>query len=137
MSDDALATLLPALDIAAFERTADGSFRPLAPPPSWFARLGRDGTFPFLGHILEEAVTFWATKAEGTREWGPCAEVDDNGGEFHYTVRALTLGPSAYLVFQLDQAAERMREVLQKVRSDALDAEKARRARPRSAEPES
>lgn len=133
MSDEALTKLLPALDIVAFERVADGAFRALASPPPWFARLGRDGAFPFLGHILDEAGAFWQTRVEGTREWGPCAEVDESGAEFHYMVRALIVGERAYLVFQLDQAAERMREVLQKVRSEALDADRARRAR--SAEP--
>jgi hypothetical protein len=47
--------------------------------------------------------------------------VDDNGQEFHYLVKAVTIGPRTYLVFQLDEAAERMRDVLQKVRSDALE----------------
>ena len=113
--------LLPALDIAAFERNSDGSFRPVAPLPGWFARLGRDGTFPFLGHILEEAVGFWASEEEGVRTWGPCADVHEDGTEFHYIVKSLTLGFRKFLVFQLDESAERVREVLQKVRSEALD----------------
>lgn len=126
MSDDIVAPLLPVLGLAAFERTPEGAFRALAPLPPWFARLGRDGTFPFLGHILEEANAFWRTRREGLREWGPCAEVDENGGEFHYLVKAVTLGERTYLVFQFDEAAERIREVLQKVRSDALDAARVR-----------
>ena len=121
MSDAvAVVVLLPSLGIAAFEQNADGAFQPLAPAPAWFAGLGKDGTFPFLGHILEEAAAFWASKTDGVREWGPCADVDDNGQEFHYMVKAVTIGTRAFLVFQLDEAAERMREVLQKVRSDAL-----------------
>ena len=122
MGDEtAVAALLRSLGIAAFERNADGTFQPIAPAPVWFAGLGKDGTFPFLGHILEEASAFWASKTDGVRDWGPCADVDDNGQEFHYLVKAVTIGPRTYLVFQLDEAAERMRDVLQKVRSDALE----------------
>ena len=120
MADDALSALLPALGIAAFERAPGGSFSSLAPLPSWFPRLGRDGTFPFLGHILEEANAFWDSHVEGVREWGPCADVDENGREFHYRVKALTLATRAYLVFQFDEGAEQVREILQKVRGDAL-----------------
>jgi hypothetical protein len=119
--DTAVAALLPSLGIAAFEQNADGAFEPLAPAPAWFAGLGKDGTFPFLGHILEEAVAFWASRTDGVREWGPCVDVDDNGQEFHYVVKAVTVGARAFLVFQLDEGAERMRDVLQRVRSDALE----------------
>jgi hypothetical protein len=122
---DPIERLLQALDIAAFERSGDGLFHPLALLPAWFAHLGRDGTFPFLGHILEEAVAFWATRGEGLRTWGPCVEVNDAGAEFHYTVKALTLDGGAYLVFELDRGAEQVRDVLQKVRSDALRAEQS------------
>jgi hypothetical protein len=120
MTDTALATLLTALDIAAFERAAEGGFRSLAPLPAWFTRLGRDGTFPFLGHILEEATVFWNSGADGLREWGPCADVDERGQEFHYRVKALRVNTRGYLVFQIDEGAERLRQVLQKVRSEAL-----------------
>lgn len=124
MADSTLATLLPALDIAAFTRLDDGTFRSLAPPPAWFGRLGRDGTFHFLGHILEEAGAFWKGGSEGSQDWGPCADIDEHGHEFHYKVKALRLAGHDLLVFQLDDAAERMREVLQKVRSQALEAER-------------
>jgi hypothetical protein len=120
MSNDDIVALLPALGIAAFERTFDGSFRPIAPTPPWFAVLGRDGTFPFLGHILEEATAFWTARIAGVRAWGPCADVDAHGKEFHYVVKAATVGTRAYLLFQLDESAEQLREVLQAARSDAL-----------------
>jgi hypothetical protein len=122
MTDQALARLLTALDIAAFERVQESGFRPLDTPPGWFGRLSRDGTFPFLGHILEEAEAFWASRQEGSRQWGPSAEVGEDGREFHYLIKALTADGRAYLVFQLDEGAERLREVLQKVRAEALDA---------------
>ena len=120
MTDDSLTELLPAIEIAAFARGADGSFTPVAPAPAWFARLGADGTFPFLGHILEEAEQFWAEGASGRRDWGPCAEVGDDGVEFHYTVTAVIVPVQKYLVFQLDPGSDRIREVLQKVRDKSL-----------------
>ncbi len=120
MSDNALSTLVTALGLAAFERDAEGGFQSLAPVPPWFKGLSRDGTFPFLGHILEEANIFWNAGADGLYEWGPCADQDGSGREFHYLVKALRIDKRAYLVFQIDEGAERLRQVLQKVRSDAL-----------------
>jgi hypothetical protein len=124
MSDDVLKALVPALGIAAFERREDGSFGAVAPLPRWFERLAGDGTFPFLGHILEEAGVYWNKKEGGkSHEWGPCAEVDEAGKEFHYTVTALTVAGRKYLVFRLDPGSDRMQQMLQKVRDQALAAE--------------
>ena len=123
MSDEILKTVVPALDLAAFQRHADGTFTSVAPRPAWFARLVADPTFPFLGHILEEAEAFWNGGEVGRREWGPVAEVDDSGSEFHYKVTALNSASSQFLVFQLDLGADQVREVLQKVRTDMLAAE--------------
>jgi hypothetical protein len=120
MSDDVVTKLLPALEIAAFKRAPDGTFALLAPSPRWFDRLVADTTFPFLGHILEEATAFWQRGAIGSREWGPCAEVNEVGREFHYRVLAVAAEGGQFLVFQLDSGAERMREVLQKAREQAL-----------------
>jgi hypothetical protein len=120
MSD--AASVLSAMAIAAFERKPDGSFSPLAPLPAWFMRIVADGTFPFMGHILEEANQFWGRQAPGRQDWGPCAEVDESGTEFHYMVAAVTEGDRAYLVFQLDPGSDRMREVLQRERERALTA---------------
>jgi hypothetical protein len=120
MNDDLATKLLPALDIAAFKRAPDGAFALIAPTPRWFDRLVDDTTFPFLGHILEEATTFWQHGATGSREWGPCAEVNEVGREFHYRVLAVNAEVGQFLIFQLDSAADRMRDVLQKVREQAL-----------------
>ena len=109
MSD--AASLLSALGIAAFERSGDGAFAPLGAPPAWLDRLVADGTFPFVGHILEEASQFWADRTDGRRDWGPCAEVDESGTEFHYSVSALTVGDGQYLVFRLDPGGDQLREV--------------------------
>jgi hypothetical protein len=125
MSNDRLPELLSAIDLAAFERRRDGSFRSIAPPPSWFARLSGDPTFPFLGHILEEAMQFWSARIAGKREWGPCAEVDEHGKQFHYRVVAVNSADTAYLLFALDGGSEEMRDVLQRVRQQMLDAEQA------------
>ena len=120
MTDDGVTKLLPAIEIAAFRRAPDGSFSAIAPPPRWFERLVADVTFPFLGHILEEANLFWQHGQAGVREWGPCVEVNDAGREFHYRVLAVTAERSQFLLFQLDPGSDRMREVLQKVREQAL-----------------
>ena len=120
MSDDLATKLLPAMDIAAFKRAPDGSFASIAPSPRWFDRLVADTTFPFLGHILEEATTFWQGRTLGSREWGPCVELNEVGREFHYRVLAVTAEAGQFLVFQLDSGADRLREVLQKVRQQAL-----------------
>lgn len=123
MSDDLLKTLLPALDIAVFERRSGGSFAAVAPPPAWFSRLTADMTFPFLGHILEEANDFWRRRDESPREWGPCVGVDEAGQEFHYKVVATIAGGGQYLLFQLDRGSDWVRGVLQKVRQQALVSE--------------
>lgn len=126
MDIQALATVASALGIAAFARQPDGGFEPLGPAPEWFVTITSGDTFPFLGHILEEASSFWQRGTQGRADWGPVAEVDAaTGREYHYIVTALTVGTRQYLVFQLDGGAERMRDVLQKVRSQALSAEQA------------
>ena len=51
---------------------------------------------------------------------------DEAGKEFHYKVSAITALGKQYLVFQLDPGSDRMREVLQKIRSEALSAERDR-----------
>jgi len=134
MSDVLMGQLLTALDIAVFTRVADGTFTAVAPAPSWFPRLA-EGTFPFLGHILEEANEFWHSGTTGFREYGPCVETDDSGREFHYTVKALTLGGSfaQYLVFQLDPGSERLRAALQTAREQALGIEQDRTRRRQAA----
>src|SRR5262245_36506826 len=116
------ATLLSALSIAAFQRGADGTFTSLALAPSWFAQLAAEGTLPFLGHILEDAIRFWDERTPGRRDWGPCAAVDKSGHEFHYMVSAITAGDAQYLVMQLDPGSDKLREVLQQVREQALAA---------------
>lgn len=120
MSDDLSITLLPALEIAAFDRAPDGSFSSISPTPPWFGRLVSGGTFPFLGHILEEANDFWTAGTPGFQEFGPCAEVDDAGREYHYKVIAVSASGRQFLLFQRDPGTDRMREVLQTAREQAL-----------------
>jgi hypothetical protein len=119
---ETLAPLLQAINIAVFERRRDGSFARVTAPPPWFWRLAQE-TFPFLGHILEEAHQFWESGESGSREWGPCVDTDEAGREFHYKVMAVTVEGKAYLLFQLDPDSDRLREVLQKVREQSLGAE--------------
>lgn len=122
MSEQPLGDVFPALGIAAFERTPDGAFLAAAPVPPWFNRLVGDVTFPFLGHILEEAVDFWNEGTAGYRDYGPCAEVDDAGHEYHYKVTAVVAAGRQYLLFQLDPASDHLRDVLQQARDRALEA---------------
>lgn len=131
MTDELLTTLLPAMNVAVFRRADDGSFSPLAPSPPWFSGLA-DVTFPFLGHILEEATAFWRSGAPGWREYGPVAETDADGREFHYRVRALAAGDgNQFLMFELDRGSDRMRDTLQTAREQALvrEQEQARQRR--------
>ena len=127
MSEEVLSALLPALGYAVFARGADGTFAALAPPPGWFTRLG-DATFPFLGHILEEATDFWRGGTSGFQEWGPCAEVDPSGVEFHYKVIAYNVANRQLLLFHLDAESDHMRQVLSVVRTQSLMAEQNRGA---------
>ena len=127
MSDHALEVLLPSLALVPFERRPDGSFASLLPPPDWFRPRIADGVFPFLGHILEEATAFWDLGATGVQEWGPCADVDAEGREFHYKVIGIQTEGRQFLVFRLDRESDRMREVLQKVRDNALADERQAR----------
>lgn len=129
MSDALLQTLLRAMEIAAFSRQADGSFLALTPPPAWFPRLA-DETFPFLGHILDEASEFWRSGEPGWREYGPSVEVDRQGREFHYRVRAVTVAGSGdqFLIFELDPGTDRLRQALQTAREQMLAAETTRAA---------
>jgi hypothetical protein len=123
MSDDVIKTLLPAPDLAVFERQRNGSFTSIAPRPDWFGRLVADPTFPFLGHILEEANRFWRSGTVGRKHWGPVAEVDESGEEFHYKVNAVATPDAQFLIFELDRGSDEMRNVLQKVRTDLLATE--------------
>jgi hypothetical protein len=129
MSDHPLEVLLPSLEMVPFERRPDGSFASLLPPPDWFKPRTAGGVFPFLGHILEEATAFWDLGATGVQEWGPCADVDVEGREFHYRVIGVQTEARQFLVFQLDRDSDRMRDVLQKVRDNALADERRGRGR--------
>ncbi len=134
MDDIVLTPLLHALGVAAFERRDDGTFTALAPPPPWFAGLtSDDGTFPFLGYVLEEAAAYWSAGSRGSRDWGPCTEVDEHGREFHFKVTACSQGNRHYLLFRLDRASAEMQAVLQKVRDRALESETDAQRRERAA----
>lgn len=123
MTDESIGRLLSAMGVAVFERQPDGTFRSVTPPPVWFERLAADMTFPFLGHILEEASDFWRSGRHGHEDFGPCVETDERGHEFHYRIAAVSVGGRQYLWFTLDAASDRMRAVLQRARESALKAE--------------
>ena len=116
--------LLSALDMVAFARQPDGTFRALTEAPAWFRILTADLTFPFLGAFLETAGTFWAESKEGCVWSGPCAQADETGKDFHFEVAAVTTAAGQYLVFERRPEVEAMQHVLQKAREIALDHER-------------
>ncbi len=120
MSTDALQAVVSALEIGIFEQTPDGAFASVGTPPAWMAAFSRNPTFPFLGSFLTQARQFWSEPRADRLTWGPCAEVDPEGREFHFTVSALSLPDRKFLVFELDRSAELMRTLLQKAREQAL-----------------
>ncbi len=128
MSNDALQAVVSALEIGIFEQAPDGGFASVGTPPAWMAAFSRNPTFPFLGSFLPQARQFWSEPRADRLTWGPCAEVDADGREFHFTVSALSLPDRKFLVFELDRHAEPMRALLQKAREQAL-------ARGRAGEP--
>ena len=120
MSSDALQAVISALEIGVFEQGPDGGFTSVGTPPTWMAAFSRNPTFPFLGSFLPQARQFWAEPRADRLTWGPCAEVDAEGREFHFTVSALSLPERKFLVFELDRHAEPMRALLQRAREQAL-----------------
>ena len=124
MSDDALQAVVSALEIGIFELGAEGEFASVGAPPAWMAAFSRNPTFPFLGSFLPQAREFWLEPRADRLTWGPCAEVDAGGREFHFTVSALSLPDRKFLVFELDRHAEPMRALLQKARDQALARER-------------
>ena len=96
---------------------------PLAPLPAWFMRIVADGTFPFMGHILEEANQFWGRAVARTGRTGGHARrltsrVPSSTTRWQPSPNVREL----YLVFQLDPSSDRMREVLQRERERSLTA---------------
>jgi hypothetical protein len=120
MSDESLHNLLLAMGMAAFERAPDGSFTSLGPVPPWLRRVTGDGTFPFLGHVLDDVHAFFGSGTSGVRDFGPCADVDERGEPFHYIVTAAALGDRRFLVLRRDAGSDRMQQVLQSAREQAL-----------------
>jgi hypothetical protein len=120
MSSDALEAVVFALEIGIFEQGPDGGFTSVGTPPAWMAAFSRNPTFPFLGSFLPQARQHWSAPRADRLTWGPCAEVDPEGREFHFTVSALSLPERKFLVFELDRHAEPMRALLQKAREQAL-----------------
>ena len=88
MSNDALQAVVAALEIGIFEQGPDGGFASVGTPPAWMAAFSRNPTFPFLGSFLPQARQFWSEPRPDRLTWGPCAEVDPDGREFHFTVSA-------------------------------------------------
>lgn len=112
--------LLAVLDVVVMERRLDGSFVPLVPVPSWFAGLGRDGTFPFLGTFLEEAEQFWSATVRGRLPSGLCAATNPEGREFHFEAVAVAISGRSLLLFELPRGVDDLRSILQEAREEKL-----------------
>ncbi len=112
--------LLAVLDAVVLERRTDGSFLPLGPVPSWFAGLGADGTFPFLGTFLEEATAFWTTQVRGRLSSGLCAATNAEGREFHFEATAVAIAGRQLLLFELPRGVDDLRSILQEAREEKL-----------------
>jgi hypothetical protein len=117
------AEILAALDMVAFSRQPDGTFRAIGAVPPWFRTLYTDLTFPFLGTFLETAGGFWAESKDGCLWSGPCAQTDESGAEFHFEVAAVTAGTTQFLIFERRPEVEAMQHVLQKARELSLEHE--------------
>jgi hypothetical protein len=118
--NDALSAALGALEIGVFRQDDGGGFVSVGPVPAWMAAFSRNQTFPFLGSFLARAREFWREPQTDRLTWGPCAEMDTQGREFHFLVSAFSLPGHKLLVFELDRSAAQMRDVLQKARDQAL-----------------
>ena len=121
MDAERLIAAVRAMDIGIFEQGPDGAFVSVAPPPEWMAVFSRNPTFPFLGSFLIAARDFWKEPRDGRLTWGPCAEIDASGQQFHYTVSALSVPDHKFLVFELDPNAVDAQAMLQKARDAILE----------------
>ena len=118
---EALEAAVAALEIGVFRQDDSAGFVSVGRVPSWMSAFARNPSFPFLGAFLGQARHFWSEPQEGRLTWGPCAEVNERGEEFHFLVSAISLPSHKLLVFELDHAAAPLRAVLQKVREQALN----------------
>ena len=127
-------SLLPALDMAAFERHGDGSFRLLGAAPAWLQQLWPDvgipgkalhpgNVFLFLDHFLEEADVCWMHQHEGERiTSGPWTETGPNGHEWALEAVALFTDGRPLLLIQFPTTDHRtLRRILQESRQQGLD----------------
>ena len=127
-------SLLPALDMAAFERQADGSFQLLGTAPAWLRQLWPDVALPgkalypgeaflFLDHFLEEADVCWMHRQEGERiASGPWTETGPQGHEWPLEAVALFTDGRPLLLIQFPTTDHRtLRRILQESRQQGLD----------------
>ncbi|MGI9175453.1 MAG: sensor histidine kinase [Rhodothermales bacterium] len=127
-------SLLPALDMAAFGRHADGSFRLLGTAPAWLQQLWPDVLIPgkalypgkaflFLDHFLEAADVCWMHRQEGERlASGPWTETGPGGHEWALEAVALFTDGRPLLLIQFPTTDHRtLRRILQESRQQGLD----------------
>src|SRR5215211_531482 len=129
-----------ALEVAAFERIADGLFRLFNVPPAWFLSLYPECSaspesldlakrFPFIEYFLQEAEPFWAKSTLGRLHSGPWAEEDLANQLIQLEAFAICAGDKEILLIErLRLDYEEVQTLAQKARDKSLAFEKLEEA---------
>ena len=94
------------MQLAAFERTAEGTFTPIGPYPAWFHRLAPNPAdlltdhFPALTGFLPVAEDFWAAPSTERLQSDFWTETDSAGSHYHLLAHAVSNGPRQFLVIE-------------------------------------
>ena len=121
MDDRVGLDLLLVLDIAAFERNDDGSFRPIGLLPKWFDRIYPDLELtasgfnceemsPFLAEFIIDAEPHWATSSSERLSSGLWIEPDPSGNEYGLEASAICVSGRKILLVQLGQYSFREKQ---------------------------
>lgn len=129
IQESPLKELFAALQFCVIERTGEGRFRVLAPPPEWFSRQVPDCSsdfepaahFPFLESFLLEADDFWKGGGREILRSGPWVQTTPEDTEAHLEASVLLLDQRQILLIrELGQSYSERRDLLQKARENSL-----------------
>jgi hypothetical protein len=127
MSEDVLAGVCRALDLAVIERLPNGAFHAVAPLPEWLEALFDAGhsalatAMPFLDYFLPQAEAAWHGLPGGSDSGPFVANV--GGQDILLRASARTVGSRALLVLERMTGMADSREILQKAREQMLERE--------------
>lgn len=136
--EPSLESIVEALNLCAWERQPDGSFRSVGKIPAALAerfpgitvanvRLGKDS--PFLAHFIAEAEPCWSGDSNGPLSSGPWTETCPDGEVCALEATALVLDDKPFLVLELlGESHKKMSHVLQSAREGSLAFEALQRA---------